>query len=132
MKKNIKFYWLDQRTKDEILALNPAQLKTLQRSISRIESNPELLEGRCSFTSLVKSGVKELREFKKRSKGGYRVFFSLLPDLQTAVLIGKSPEKSSSEMSLKEVERWIELSKRVCSGKISHSRVKFSPKLAHA
>lgn len=132
MKRNVKFYWLDRRTKDEILALNPAQLKTLQRSISQIESNPELLEGRCSFTSLVKSDVKELRELKKRSKGGYRIFFSLLPDSQTAVLIGKSPDKSSSEMSPREVERWIELSKKVCSGKIGYSRIKFSPELAHA
>lgn len=132
MKKSIKFYWLDRRTKDEILALNPAQLKTLQRSISQIENNPELLEGRCSFTSLVKSDTKELRELKKRSKGGYRVFFSLLPDSQTAVLIGKSPDKSSSEMSPREVERWIELSKKVYSGKVGYSRVRFNSKLVHA
>lgn len=132
MKRNVKFYWLDRRTKDEILALNSAQLKTLQRSISQIESNPELLEGRCSFTSLVKSDVKELRELKKRSKGGYRIFFSLLPDSQTAVLIGKSPDKSSSEMSPREVERWIELSKKVCSGKIGYSRTRFNSKLARA
>ena len=119
----MKFYWLNQKIRAEVLAMGKPQLKTLQRSIFQVESNPELLKKNCSFASLVKSDVKELREFKKKSKNGYRVFFSLLPEFSGAVLIGRSQEKSSTELAPQEVNRWIELSKKVCDGEIAYSNL---------
>lgn len=123
MEATMKFYWLNQKTRDEVLAMGRPQLKTLQRSIFQVESNPELLKKNCPFASLVKSDIKELREFKKKSKNGYRVFFSLLPEFSGAVLIGKSQKKSSTELAHQEVNHWIELSKKICDGEVAYSNL---------
>lgn len=103
---DVNFYWLNSDVKNEVMSMQSSKLKNLKRTIESVKENPLLLSGNHANIGFVLQG-ECLRDIKKVGVNGFRVYFVILYDEKSCVILGLSKGKSTTDVPREEILKYL-------------------------